>query len=101
MLQINLAFFRFLHARFSAAALRNVLPVFISTIQNEFDLPFPPPRRFRFRLPFSSFFVVFIPRADWGVVYMRMLEKFGRFGGFVATGLGRSEYVRQRRVRQI
>ena len=30
-------------------------------------------------------FVVFIPRADRGVVYMRVLEKFGGFGGFVAT----------------
>ena len=33
-------------------------------------------------------FVVFIPRADRGVVYMRVLEKFGGFGGFVAMGLG-------------
>ena len=36
----------------------------------------------------SSFFVVFIPRADRGVVYIRVLEKFGGFGGFVAMGLG-------------
>ena len=28
--------------------LHNVFPVFISTIQNEFNLTFPPPRRFRF-----------------------------------------------------
>ena len=37
----------------------------------------------------SSFFVVFVvfsPRADRGGVYMRVLEKFGEFGGFVATG---------------
>ena len=47
----------------------------------------------------SSFFVVFVvfnPRADRGVVYMRVLEKFGDFGGFVATGLGGFEHVRQR-----
>ena len=44
----------------------------------------------------QSFFVVFIPRADMGVVYMRVLEKFGRFGGFVATGLGGFEHVRRR-----
>ena len=59
----------------------------------------PPPRRFRFCLPFLSFFVVFIifiPRDDRGVVYMRELEKIGGFGGFIATGLRRFEYVRQR-----
>ena len=54
-LQIPLAFFRFLHARFSSAALRNVLPVFISKSQNEFDFPFSPPHCFRFCLHFSSF----------------------------------------------
>ena len=41
-------------------------------------------------------FVVFIPRADRGVVYMHVLEKFGGFGGFVAMGLGGFEYVRRR-----
>ena len=41
-------------------------------------------------------FVVFIPRADRGVVYMRVLEKFGGFSEFVGTGLGRSEHVRRR-----
>ena len=49
----------------------------------------PPPRRFHFRLLFFVVFVVFIPRADRGVVYMHVLEKIGGFGGFVATGLGR------------
>ena len=43
-------------------------------------------------------FVVFIPRADRGVVYMRVLEKFGGFGGFVTTGLGLFEHVRRRCV---
>ena len=33
---------------------------------------------------------------DLSVVYMRVLEKFGGFGGFVATGLGRFEHVRRR-----
>ena len=41
-------------------------------------------------------FVVFIPRLDRGVVYMRVLEKFGGFGGFVATGLGRFKHVQRR-----
>ena len=41
-------------------------------------------------------FIVFIPRADRGVVYMHMLEKFGGFGVFVTTGLGLFEYVRRR-----
>ena len=41
-------------------------------------------------------FVVFIPRADRGVVYMRVLEKIGGFGGFVVTGLGRFKHVRRR-----
>ena len=44
----------------------------------------------------SSFFVVFvvfIPRANRGIVYMRVLETFG---GFVATGLGRFENARWR-----
>ena len=41
-------------------------------------------------------FVVFIPRADKGVVYRRVLEKFGGFGGFVATGLGSFEHVQRR-----
>ena len=52
----------------------------------------------------SSFFVifiVFIPRANRGVVYMRVLEKFGGFGGFVATGLGRFEHVRRRWVQRL
>ena len=47
----------------------------------------------------SSFFVVFvvsISRADRGIVYMHVLEKFGGFGGFVATGLRRFEHVRRR-----
>ena len=43
-------------------------------------------------------FVVFDSRADRGVVYMRVLEKFGGFVGFVATGLGRFEKVRRRWV---
>ena len=47
--------FRFLYASFSAASLHNVLTVFIRTIQNEFDLTFPPPRCFGFCIPFSSF----------------------------------------------
>ena len=46
----------------------------------------------------SSFFVVFIPRADRGIIYMRLLEKFGVFGGFIATGLGHFEHVRRRWV---
>ena len=41
----------------------------------------------------SRRFVVFIPRADRGVVYMRVLEKFGGFGGFILTGLGLFEHV--------
>ena len=41
-------------------------------------------------------FVVFVPRADRGVVYMRVLEKFVGFGGFVATGLGGFKHVRRR-----
>ena len=41
-------------------------------------------------------FVVFIPRADRGIVYMRVLEKFGRFCGFVATGLRCFKHVRRR-----
>ena len=45
---------------------------------------------------FFFIFVVFIPRADRGIVYMRVLEKFGGFGGFVATGFGLFEHVRQR-----
>ena len=53
---------------------------------------------FSFLSSFFVVFVVFIPRADRGVVYMRVLEKFGRFGGFVATGLGRFEHVRRRWV---
>ena len=38
-----------------SSILRIVLPAFIRTIQNKLDLPFPPPKGFRFRLPFSSF----------------------------------------------
>ena len=49
-----------------------------------------------FSSSFFVVFVVFIPKADRGVVYMRVLENFGRFGGFVATGLGRFEHVRRR-----
>ena len=49
----------------------------------------------------SSFFVDFIPRADRGVVYMRVLEKFGGFGGFVTTGLRSFENVRRRQVRRM
>ena len=41
-------------------------------------------------------FVVFIPRADRGVVYMRVLEKFDGFGGFFTKGLGIFEHVRRR-----
>ena len=48
-----------------------------------------------------SFFVIFIPRANRGVVYMLVLEKIGGFGGFVATGLGRSEHVRRRWVQRL
>ena len=51
---------------------------------------------FSFPSSFFVVFVVFIPRADRGVVYMRVLEKFGGFGGFVATGLGGFEHVRRR-----
>ena len=40
--------------------------------------------------------VFFIPRVNRDVVYMRMLEKIGGFIGFVATGFGRFEHVRQR-----
>ena len=36
-----------------------------------------------------------------GVVYIPVLEKFGGFGGFVATGLGGFENVRRRRFRQL
>ena len=66
----------------------------------------PPPRVLRrFTSSSSSFsflpsffvvFVVFIPRADRGVVYMRVLERIGVFGGFVATGIGRYGHVRRR-----
>ena len=38
----------------------------------------------------------YIPWDDRGVVYMRVLEKFGGFGGFVTTGLGIFEHVRRR-----
>ena len=41
-------------------------------------------------------FVVLIPRADRGVVYMRVLEKIDGFGGFVTTGIGLFEHVRRR-----
>ena len=51
---------------------------------------------FSFSSSFFVVFVVFIPRADRGVVCMRVLEKFGGFVGFVGTGLGCSEHVRRR-----
>ena len=51
---------------------------------------------FSFSSYFFVVFIVFIPRADRGVVYMHVLEKFGGFGGFVATGIGRFEHVRRR-----
>ena len=71
--------------------------VFLFSLPLEFYVPsHPPPCRFRFRLPFFVVFVVFIPRADRGVFYMRVLEKIGGFSGFVATGLGRSEHVQRR-----
>ena len=50
---------------------------------------------FSFSSSFFVVFVVFIPRADRGVIYMRVLEKFGRFGGFVTTGLRRFKNVRR------
>ena len=50
----------------------------------------------RMESSFFVVFVVFVPRADRGVVYMRVLEKFGGFGGFVTTGLGIFEHVRKR-----
>ena len=56
---------------------------------------------FSFSSSFFFVFVVFIPRADMGVVYMRVLEKFGEFCGFVATGLVRFEHVRRRWVRRL
>ena len=56
---------------------------------------------FSFLSSFFVVFVVFIPRADRGVVYMRVLEKLGGFGGFVATGLGRSEHMRRRWFRHL
>ena len=56
---------------------------------------------FSFSSSFLVVFVIFTPRADRGVIYMRVIEKFGRFDGFVATGLGRSEYVRRRWFRQL
>ena len=71
----------------------------------------PPPRvlrrfassssSFSFSSSFFVVFFVFIPRYNRGVVYMRVLEKFGGFGGFVATGLGRFKHVRRRLVRQL
>ena len=51
---------------------------------------------FSFSSSFFVVFVVFIPMADRGVVYMYVLETFGGFGGFVATGIGRFEHVRRR-----
>ena len=60
-----------------------------------------PSSLFSFSSSFFVVFVVFIPRADRGVVYMRVLEKFGGFGRFVATGLGRSEHVRRRWVQRL
>ena len=53
---------------------------------------------FSFLSSFFVVFIVFIPRADRVVVYMRVLENFGRFGGFVTTGLGLFEHVRRRWV---
>ena len=52
----------------------------------------------------SSFFVVFvvfIPRNDRDVVYMCVLETFGGFVGFFATGLRRFEHMRQRWVQRL
>ena len=51
---------------------------------------------FSFSFSFFVVFIVFIPRDDRGVVYMRVLETFVGFGGFVATCLGRFEHVRRR-----
>ena len=51
---------------------------------------------FVFVFLFLLFLSFFIPRADRGVVYMHVLEKFGGFGGFVATGLGGFEHVGRR-----
>ena len=51
---------------------------------------------FSFSSSFFVVFVVFIPMADRGVVYMYVLETFGGFGGFVATGIGRFEHVQRR-----
>ena len=48
---------------------------------------------FSFSSSFFVVFIVFIPRDDRGVVYMRVLRKFSGFGGFIATGLGRFERV--------
>ena len=56
---------------------------------------------FSFLSSFFVIFVIFIPRADRGVVYMRVLEKLGGFGGFVETGIGRFEHVRRRWVRRL
>ena len=49
-----------------------------------------------FSSSFFVVFVVFIPRSDRGVVYMRVSEKIGVFGGFVAIGLRRFKHVWRR-----
>ena len=54
---------------------------------------------FSFLSSFFVVFVVFIPRANRCVVYMRVLENFGGFGGFVTAGLRLFEHVWQRWVR--
>ena len=51
---------------------------------------------FSFSSSFVVIFVVFIHRADRGVVYMRVLKKIGGLGGFVTTGLRLFEHVRRR-----
>ena len=81
--------------------LHNVLPVFISTIQKRIWLTLSSSSLFSFSSSFFVVFLVFIPRADRGVIYMRVLEKIGGFGGFVATGLGGFEHLWRRWVRRL
>ena len=56
---------------------------------------------FLFSSSFFLVFVIFIPRSYRGFVYMHVLEKFGRFGGLIATGISRFEHVRKRWVRRL